>query len=100
MKKNFSSDSTSPGIGTINSTKIIKIRLMYFKLHLWLHINKTYIKIYLNTNIRFVDQNNIFCKICFRAKTRRIYLVFKIGHEGIKFITFTTEENLFKEIKF
>ena len=75
---------------------------MYFELHLWLHINKTFIKINFKHKHRFAGQNNAsFCKICsFRAKTRRMSLVFEIGHKGTKFITFTTEENLFKEIKF
>jgi len=35
----------------------------------------------------------------FRAKTRRMNLIFEIGHEGTKLIT-PTEENLFKGIKF
>ena len=75
---------------------------MYFKLHLWLHINKTFIKIYFEHkhSLRRA-KHTFFYKICsFRAKTRRMSLVFEIGHKGTKFITFTTEENFFKGIKF
>ena len=77
---------------------------MYFKLHLWLHINKTFVKIDFKHKHRFAGQNNAsFCRTfvaTFRAKTRRMCLVFEIGYKGTKFITFTTEENLFKGIKF
>ena len=71
---------------------------MYFKLHLWLHINKTFIKIYFKHKHSLRRANNTsFSKICsFRAKTHRISLVFEIGHEGTKLITFTTEQNFFK----
>ena len=75
---------------------------MYFKLHLWLHINKTFIKIHFKHKHRFAGQNNAsFCKIgSFHAKTHQKSLVFEIGHKGTKFIIFTTEENFFKGIKF
>jgi len=75
---------------------------MYFKLHLWLHINKTFIKIYFKQT--FASQGKtilLFAKFCsFCTKTRRKSLVYEIGYKGIKLITFTTEVNLFKGIKF
>jgi len=77
---------------------------MYFKLHLWLHINKIFIKIYFKYkhSLCRVKQcfflQNLF--ILFHAKTRRMGLVFEIEHEESKLITFTVEENVFKGIKF
>ncbi|KAG5308966.1 MOS1T transposase, partial [Pseudoatta argentina] len=79
---------------------ILKINI--FKLHLWLHINKTFIKIYFKYkySLRRTKQYFFSQNLFILCKNMSKNLVFEIGHEGTKLITFITKENLFKGIKF